>query len=71
LRVELKNLDTDITRLDQERVRVHVSGTAKYSFSNPVDLAILPEEISIPIPIDRSFETIHLDGAWYIAPGSE
>lgn len=67
-KVDLKKVSTTTTALDRDRVRVHVSGQIHYTFDNPVDLPALPDSLTVPFPIDRSFVLIKLDGNWYIQP---
>lgn len=68
LSVDLKKITTVTTALERDRVRVHVSGHVNYTFDNPVDIQPLPENITVPLPVDRSFTLIKLDGTWYIQP---
>jgi len=70
LKVDLKKVSLETT-IDVDRARVHVSGQIHYTFDNPVDLPILPDTITVPVPVDRTLQMVKIDGGWFISPEGE
>lgn len=70
LKVDFRKIELQTT-INADRARVHISGQVKYTFDNPIDLSFMPKDINIPVPTDRSFDLIKINGVWYIQPQEE